>query len=1013
MKKFFKIFLVFFTVLLLLAISTLGYAYYFLTTGDGKLPSQVISQIERSFNKISPEYSVFIGSAEVNWQGFDKPLSFSFKDSYIRKKLDTVSSAPVIDAELNLRKLLIGKIIFDKISVKSPEFIFFDDKEINSDESFEKEINLIEFYQSTLINFVKTIQSGGNAIPFEKIEFVDSKINASYNLKNIIWKIKYADLRFFELQNSFYVKSKVESNLLGKDTSFETEVRLTKNNAINLKTNFKSFPSRLIAGLLPNLNWLGKVNSFTSGEADIIIDELGNLSSLQIKNTIEFEDKNFLNSEINFEGSLISNKQNDNKITQIEGKVSIKEIPMNNLSKIWPEEFGKTIRNDILKNYRDGIYNNVEVSFKASAPGLDFENIKESSFAINGKISDATINFYESYPEINHVKGEFTYDGNNVDLVVESANLGNSTFLNSKIKLYDLLKDKGTVIEIEGDVNGGIDDLKPLLNAIFEGKDKSYFYNKFKIISDSKTKFYYRDDITRPFETSIVKLDIQSEITNVKIDNIFKDINLTSPKLLFKITEKGVELSGNADLNKSPADIDFKYNFFAEELYELKFIAEVPENIILESAPDLKDYISGSVLLELNVVNKNNSDFITGKLDLNNTKINVPILSWNKTAGEFGLISFFGESKENDLTLNEFQIISKDGVSSGNAKFKLSGEVNDEINFTNLNFAKNSANVSLKRTSLTIPPNAVGKKGINTASNYTINITGNAFDFESYIKNTGYSEQPFGLALKVKTDKAFLANGVEIKNVKAQLNCTIEYCLNANATANFLDGKNVNLEYKPKTENIYGVREFNLTSSSAENFLKGMDISSNIKDGEINIFSTVNQNGKQESVGTLSLNDFKLAGTPVLAKIISLASITGILDLLQGEGLSFKKLKGNFEMQDHLISAKDFKASGGSLGITASGIINLKESSADISGAVTPAYTVNSVLGDIPVLGKVFTAKDGEGIIATRYSVKGKYADPEVNVNPFSIITPGFLRNIWQDSETNIEKELVKENSKK
>lgn len=1011
MKSFFKILSIIFVFTLLTVAGALGYAYYFLTTGDGKLPSQVIYQIENSINKISPEYKVFISNAEVNWSGLNNPLKLSLKNAYIRKGDETISTAPEIDAELNVKKLLLGKVNFQKVTVLKPELILNDNNELNANLDQSQELGLIEVYQKSLVKFIKNIQSGGNVIPFEKLEFIGSKINSNYNGKNNNWVIKYADLRFFELQNSFYLKSKVESVLLGKETAFDTEVRLTKNNSINFKTNFKSFPSRLIAGLLPKLNWLGKVNSFTSGDADVVIDETGRPTSISVSSEIEFEDKNFLNSKIVFEGGLTTSKISDKLIPTIFGKTTIKEIPMNNLSKIWPENIGGAVRRDVLTNYRDGLYDSVEISFNAVSKDEIISSIEDLNFAIKGQISDATIKFYESYPELQKVKGNFIYDGNNVDLVVESANMGNSVFSDSKIKLLDLQKDKGTIIQIEGDVEGGIDDLKPLLSAIFEGKDKDYFYNKIKINSAAKTKFYYRDDITQPFETELVKLDVTSDITDVKIDNIFQDINLTSPKLLFKITEKGVELSGGANLNNSPADIDFKYNFFSDISYELKFIAEVPEKIILENAPDLKDYMKGSIQLELNVVNKNQTDFITGKIDLANAKISVPILSWLKDAGEYGLISFYGQSKDGQLIFDDFQIISSNVVTSGNAKFTLSGEANDEINFTNLNFARNNANLTLKRTNITLPPNATGKRGILSASNYDITVTGNTFDFESYLKNTGYSEQPFGLNLKVKTNKAYLANGVEMRNVNANLNCVIEYCLNAKASANFATNGSINLEYKPKTENIYGEREFNFGSDNAEDFLKGVDVTTNVRGGSIAISSSVNAAGKQESNGSIGLYDFKLAGTPILAKIVSLASITGILDLLQGEGLSFKKLKGNFEMLDYLVSVKNFRAAGGSLGMTAEGIINLKNSTANISGAVTPAYSVNSVFGNVPYIGKLLTGKEGEGIIATRYSVKGKYADPDVGVNPFSMITPGFLRNIWGDSDTNLEQELEKENA--
>jgi len=39
---------------------------------------------------------------------------------------------------------------------------------------------------------------------------------------------------------------------------------------------------------------------------------------------------------------------------------------------------------------------------------------------------------------------------------------------------------------------------------------------------------------------------------------------------------------------------------------------------------------------------------------------------------------------------------------------------------------------------------------------------------------------------------------------------------------------------------------------------------------------------------------------------------------------------------------------------------------------------------------------EGKGLFAFTYSVKGALDDPEINVNPLSVLTPGFLRWIFE-----------------
>ena len=49
-----------------------------------------------------------------------------------------------------------------------------------------------------------------------------------------------------------------------------------------------------------------------------------------------------------------------------------------------------------------------------------------------------------------------------------------------------------------------------------------------------------------------------------------------------------------------------------------------------------------------------------------------------------------------------------------------------------------------------------------------------------------------------------------------------------------------------------------------------------------------------ETESTLKIYDFKLKELPVLTKILTLASLQGIADLLSGEGIRFNEFEMNF-----------------------------------------------------------------------------------------------------------------------
>jgi uncharacterized protein YhdP len=156
--------------------------------------------------------------------------------------------------------------------------------------------------------------------------------------------------------------------------------------------------------------------------------------------------------------------------------------------------------------------------------------------------------------------------------------------------------------------------------------------------------------------------------------------------------------------------------------------------------------------------------------------------------------------------------------------------------------------------------------------------------------------------------------------------------------------------------------------------------------------------------GSVEAVDYRLVEAPGLAKMLSVASLTGISNVLNGEGLTFDRMTGDFTFDKGVISTPLFRAHGDSLGITSKGTIDTKADAVDLVGTVVPAYSFNAVLGQLPLLGIVLTGGEGEGLLAFTYRLSGPAEDPQIKVNPLSVLAPGFLRNLLgtpsKDDET-------------
>ena len=141
--------------------------------------------------------------------------------------------------------------------------------------------------------------------------------------------------------------------------------------------------------------------------------------------------------------------------------------------------------------------------------------------------------------------------------------------------------------------------------------------------------------------------------------------------------------------------------------------------------------------------------------------------------------------------------------------------------------------------------------------------------------------------------------------------------------------------------------------------------------------------------------DYRVVGAPILARLLSLASLSGISALLSGEGIPFSRLTADVVYGDGRVAVDNLRAYGGAIGVNASGTVDEQAGTIDVSGTLVPAYLLNTILGNIPLLGNWLMGGAGEGIFGANFRVAGPLNDPKLSVNPLSALAPGVLRKLF------------------
>ncbi len=197
-------------------------------------------------------------------------------------------------------------------------------------------------------------------------------------------------------------------------------------------------------------------------------------------------------------------------------------------------------------------------------------------------------------------------------------------------------------------------------------------------------------------------------------------------------------------------------------------------------------------------------------------------------------------------------------------------------------------------------------------------------------------------------------------------------------------------------------RRFLIQTERAGNVFRMFDWASEMFGGNLVMNGTLfdtnfsTATGKKDIDGRFTMTGFRARNVPVLASMLSLASLSGIADTLSGDGIKFDKAQGNFWLADGRLTIDDARMNGAAVGLTMQGDYDIGRGDVDIGGTLIPAYTLNSFFGKIPLVGPVLGGRRGEGIIGIGYRVSGENGKANVLVNPLSVLTPGVFRRIFE-----------------
>tara|TARA_B100000029_G_scaffold505239_1_gene585601 strand:- start:664 stop:2856 length:2193 start_codon:yes stop_codon:yes gene_type:complete len=485
---------------------------------------------------------------------------------------------------------------------------------------------------------------------------------------------------------------------------------------------------------------------------------------------------------------------------------------------------------------------------------------------------------------------------------------------------------------------------KKEIENFFNQENLNYKINRIKFSSDNE--FYF--EIGNKFKIRKLKINSNFNVINAVINSLPKKIkqnlNIDEENIIFlknviqfKYEDNIFNVTGKGKLQIDNNQNDISYHA-SKENEKIHFKSEIQ----FKNLPfDLKiiDYKNdGSLKIAFNGLFNEKNQIYLDKLELKSSndefKITKLLINENKKINQFDSLSMNFKNQSN--IKNDLQI-NRDKNS-----YIVEGKVFDMTNFINdLLFEESDQNNFLFN---------------NQKKIFLLNLNKVYLDKEYFVE-------------KFTGNISFNKNKID----------------NAKIDGKFSDGKVISFKVFNKNKSQITT----LYSEFAEPLVKKYDFIKGFNGGLIDFYS-IERNSFSES--QLKIYDFKVKKIPALAKILTLASLQGIADLLTGEGIRFNELDMKFNSNSDKLEIDELYAIGPAISILMEGYVQKKPNLISLRGTLVPATTINKFVASIPLLGDILVGKKtGEGVFGVSFKIKGPKKDLNTTVNPIKTLAPRFI----------------------
>ncbi len=995
-----------------------------------------------------------IGSAALAWEGFtkgvDRPLDLRLTDVTVtdqsgRRRINI----PRAEVSISLYELLFGRLAPRAVELDEPQLTLVRAKDgaISLDlgslaDSGEPAPSAAETPLAELLaELARPAGSdrvrSANALlgQLHRVRVHDARVTLVDRQLGVTWRAPHAEINLTRRPEGGVDGTGTFSLALG-DQQAQLTLSATLSagaSETHLRARLSPVTPREIARAAPSLSFLAALDAPVGGEATCDLD-----AGLALRNArlnldagagsvrIGGSSVPFLNAGLVASGApdalavqtlrVSLRGHDDGPITHLEvhgdmqhraDRISadmtanIDQVNFADLPRLWPEGIAGDARAWLVANIPVGIARNGHVAVGLAAlPDFSSMELTRASGTLDGE--GLQVNWLRPVPPIDNGQAqlrivdpdtlEITATGGRQRLRNEKqGSTGGLQIRSGRMRITGIMQ-RHQVGAIDADIAGSLPDTLALLR-----EPRLELLDRHPIeLKDPTGQVAVKLSLTIPLQNDVQMDDVairaQAHLDGVHVTALVAGRDLDQGVFDLSANPDGMKLNGRALLASIPSKLDASTDFRAgppTQVVQSVTVSAQPDARQLAAAGlDATTVMSGPAQMQA-VLSERRSGLgdVAVIADLTGAELFVPQLEWRKPRATSAKASARILLDHDRLTgIDAVKLDGDDLTVRGSAQF--SGGTLSGFHLDRLVLGR-----TITQGTLDLP--AEGP--------ITVNLTGTTLDLAPRLERrtppnaaarssaaAGSQQPPW--TLDAKFDRVLLAQGRTANGVVVHARSdrgviqTLRVEGRIGARASFL----------AQIVADRGGGRFTGSTDDAGELLRGLDYVRSMQGGKLSVQAQYHDaQPDRPLVGTASIEQFRIRDAPAFGKLLQAMTLYGLVEVLQGPGLGFTRLVAPFRLTDSALDLTDARAFSQSLGLTAKGRLNLDAQTIDLQGTIVPAYFFNALLGNIPLVGKLFSPERGGGVFAASYALRGPLADPNVSVNPLAALTPGFLRGLF------------------